>query len=535
MMSDFSTVAAQAAAPVAVAGSKTVVFPLGNKPFSTPYYSVGTEICQNLYLEIAQSENVKAQYYLLKIPGLRRLGALITTNSGACRGLFTTSNKRTFSVNGSTVFEIFKDGSRAVIGAINSQTGQVSMAENGKLLMLVDGVNGWILRLSDSNFTKITDEYFPGIEDGTLAPTHVTYLDTYFIVNIPNTNQYYWSTSYYGRDHDDTTTEYDPAEPNGYWTPLQSGAKIGKPDNISALVNCNNYLWLMGYNSTEVHYDTGNFNGQLFARYQGALINIGCSAPKSVAVYANNIFFLGTDKDGTLGVFSNNGFEPSRISTRGIEQMIETMGSYEDCQAFTYAQAGHAFYVMQFPTGNKTFVYDLATQSWHERTHLVQETGLLRMWDGMYCTNNFEKLITGDAASSAIYSLDMHYYQNDNATTAGVNYIRCVKTLPIAFQLGVNVRYNWAQLVCSQGLGLPVDTPAGVGIDPHVQLAWSNDSGYIYTNERSAPLGKQGEYGKRSRFLAMGMGRNRVLRVSMTDPVPFILVMCLVNASPCRF
>lgn len=531
---DLSQAQAMAATPPAIAGSKTVVFPLGNKPFSTPFHSVGLEICQNMYLETAQSENAKALYYLVKTPGLRRLGNLITSNIGACRGMFTSTNGRSYMVNGNTFSEILSDGSRVVRGTLNSYTGAVSMAENGLLLMLVDGTNGWILRYSDSNFTKITDEYFPGIEDGTLAPTHVTYLDTYFIVNIPNTNEYYWSTSYYGRDHDDTTTAYDPAEPNGYWTPLQSGKKIGKPDNIVAVINCNNYLWIPGTNSMEVHYDTGNFNGQLFARYQGAIINIGCSAPNSVAVYANNIFFLGTDKDGTLGVFSNTGFEPTRVSPRGIEQIIELMPNYNDCQAFTYAQAGHAYYVMQFPSANRTFVYDLLTQSWHERTHLVQETGLLARWDGMYITENFGRLLVGDAYSNALYTLDPLYYQNDNATTDGVNYIRCVKTLPIAFQLGANVRYNWYQLVCSQGMGLSVNTPAGVGQNPTVQLAWSDDSGYTYGNERSAPLGRQGEYGKRTRYLGCGMGRNRVLKVAYTDPTPFILVMALVNASPCR-
>ena len=45
--------------------------PLGKNPYASPYISVGKEICQNLYLEIAQSENSKAQYYFLKIPGMK--------------------------------------------------------------------------------------------------------------------------------------------------------------------------------------------------------------------------------------------------------------------------------------------------------------------------------------------------------------------------------------------------------------------------------------------------------------------------------
>lgn len=538
------TTAPQIATPAAPVGSTTTSIPLGVKPYATSYYSLGQEICQNLYLENSQSTDSKAEYYLLKIAGLKRFGVIPDTNIGACRCLFTTSTYRTFSVNGPIVREIHADGTWTRIGLLNSHSGAVYMADNGSLVMLVDGINGWILRLSDSNFTMITDQYYPGNGlDGSLAPTKVTYLDTYFIVNVPGSNQYYYSTSYYvsNNDADTASTPYPPApidpatQPNGYWNPIYSGSKIGKPDNINTLVNCNNYLWLFGYNSTEVHYDTGNYNGQLFARYQGAIINIGCSAPDSVCVYNNNIFFLGSDINGTLGVFSNDGMSPTRISTRGIETMIENMRTWSDCVGYVYAQGGHSFYVMQFPSASRTLVYDTVTNSWHERTKLIQTDGSYIRWDGMYATENFDSLIVGDTSTSGMYQLSQDYFQNDNPMDSGVNYIRCVKTTPINFSNGNNVRFNWIQIVCSQGTGLITNTAAGVGIDPTIQIAWSNDTGITYSNERTAPLGKQGEYSKRSRVLSCGMGRNRVWRIAMSDPVPFMLVCLLINAVECRF
>lgn len=535
---------AQAVAPVvdqtpmpAATGSITQSVPLGDRPYSTPYYSVGKEICQNLYMEIAQAATAKASYYYLKIPGLRRYTqtSIGTANSGACRALFTTSSGRTFQVTGNEVREVLVTGTRVLIGTLSTYTGTVQMAENGSLVMVVDGANGWILRLADNNWTKITDEYFPGNDSGTLAPTHVTYLDTYFIVNNRNTNEYYYSTSYYSREHDDTTTPYDPAEPNGYWTPINSGKKIGKPDNISALINCNNYLWLFGYNSSEVHYDTGDYNGQLFARYQGAIINVGCNAPYSVAVYNNNVFWLATDNTGTLGVYTNDGLVPVRISTRGIEQLVETMGVWTDCTCYCYAQSGHAYYVMQFPQADKTLVYDLVTSAWHERTSLDKATGLLHRWHGMYATSNHDQIIMGDLGTSELYVLDPKYYVNDTPLRDEVNYIRCVKTLPINFANGANVRYNWIQVMCSQGQGLITNTAAGVGIDPTLQVSWSDDSGQTYRNERQAPIGRQGQYAKRTLVLGCGMGRNRVWRIALTDPINFVLVGVLVNGIPARF
>lgn len=523
---------------VAPAGSKITTIPLGNKPYATPYYSLGREICHNMYLEIAQTEFSKAQYYLIKIPGLRRFGSVPASNLGPCRAMFTTSAGKTIVVNGNVVSEILYDGTLSTVGLISSQAGPVSIAENGKEMILVDGTAGWIYCYADAvtglpTFAQIVDEYFPGNSQGTKAPTHVCYLNSYFIVNNPNSNQYYWSSSFYQSDLNNTQVPYSPSLPNGYWTPLQTGQKIARSDNISGLTMCNQYIWLFGYNSCEVHQDTGNYNGQQFARYQGAILNVGCSAPYSIATYQNNVFWLGSDNTGTLGVFTNDGMTPVRISTRGIEQMMEEI-TWTDCQAYTYSQAGHNFYVMQFPTSQRTFVYDMVTGAWHERTALIRATGALNRWHGQYCTNNYGKHIIGDTNTSAYYILDMNYGLNDNPIGGGFNTIRCCKTTPIGFSSGQNVRYNSAQVICNQGTGLRISIE-GVGDDPQIQLAWSDDCGVTWSNELEAPIGRQGEFAKRSMVLGCGMGRNRVWRITMTDPVPFILVALVINGSPCRF
>lgn len=532
------SLAAATAAPPQYNIADTQPIPLGSKPYTTPYLSLGAEICQNLYLEHAQSEFMKSKYYMVKIPGLKRFGSLQSLNTGACRMLCTTKvdvgGGRTFTVTGNTLFEILEDGTRVDRGHLQTQEGVINYADNGTLLMLVDGVAGYIFRYSDSNLTQIRDEYFPANVLGSKCPTHVDVVDTYFVINIPNTNTYYWSTPGYTSDLNDTSVAYDPTVLNGYWTPLQSGQKIGKPDDITCLINCNNYLWIGGYNSFEVHYDSGEYP-QTFKRYQGAIINIGCRASRSLAVYQNNLFFLGSDKTGTLGVYSNDGMNPIKISTRGIEQMIENMSKYDDCIGYTYFQMGHAFYVMQFPEGNKTFVYDISMQAWHERTKLDALTGRYKRWDGLFSTSNFDTLLIGDISTSELYGMDPTYYLNDEPLSTGFNYIRCVKTTPINFSNGRQQRFNWIQVICNQGQGLITNTPAGVGANPKVQVAWSNDCGNTYGNERSAPLGKQGEYKKRSLVLSCGMGRNRVWRIAMTDPVPFLLVGVLVNASTAKY
>lgn len=499
--------------------------PIGEKPYTTPYYSVGKEICENLYLERAASPNAKASYYLIKTPGLRRLTD-VAASTGSCRNMLPCSG-RCFGVWGNTLQEILYDGSRVIRGTLATTEGFVSMAFNGALLMLVDGKYGYIYKMDDANFTRIQDEYFPGNDIGVPAPTSVAYLTTHFVVNVQGNNQYYYSNPGYTSDLNNTSVPYDPTILNGYWTPLQSGQMIGKPDMIRSLANVNNFLWLWGDQSTEVHYDTGVYQGQQFQRYQGALLNVGLAAAKSVAVLVNNVYFLGTDNNGTVGVYTNDGFIPKRISVPGIEQMIQS-GKYSDAYGFCYAQNSHMFYVLQCPGQDRCYVYDIVTDAWHIRTYLDRQSGLVHRWQGSYSVTCFDKVLVGDRGTSDVYFSDPTYYVNDTGSTGQVNFIRCIKTLPISFSMGRWVRYSCIQILCNPGNGLSVNID-GVGVDPKMQVAWSDDNGITYSNERIAYLGKQGQYNKRTRVLACGIGRNRVFRLACTDPVPLLIVGVLVS------
>jgi hypothetical protein len=509
-----------------ISGPKSL--PLGAKPYSAPYNSIGKEICQNLMVEYSSTDTAKAQYYYISTPGLK-LQSYDSVNNGACRALYTTAEHKTYTVVGNGFYEVAQNGIKALKGTLTTNVGPVSMTENGYQMILVDGRAGWIFDYVTQDFTRITDEYFPGNSEGTDAPTHVTYIDTYFIVNVPNKNEYQWSNSYYKNDNGD---DYKPSVVNGYWNAIQMGQKMGRPDIVNALIDCTNMLWLFGTNSIEIHYDTGNYNGQLFARYEGAILEVGTSAPKSVARYANSVFWLGSDKSGTIGVFTNEGMSPKRISTRCIEQIIEGFDTTTDCIGFTYAQAGHSYYVMQFPGAKKTLVYDSVTQAWHERTYLNSNTGALEMWRGIYSTSNWDKIIVGNPNHSSLFELDLNYFQNDDEDGNGVNYIKRVKTTPIEFNNGQLLRFNTFQVMFQQGVGLNDNTAEQIGKNPECLIAFSNDSGSTYSGERVAYIGAQGQYAYRSRITTIGIGRNRVWRITITDPIRVIIVGILVDVVP---
>lgn len=495
--------------------------PLGSTPYASPWTSVGRERCENLYLERAGSNTAKAQDFYIKIPGLRRL--FEATTSQACRGQFRASNGRTFGVYGAQVYEIAANWSRTLLWTLTTFTGPVQMCENGQVLLLVDGAEGWTFTFA-TGAVEMIDPSTDGNEGFPRGATHCRCVDTYFLVNDPGTNRYNWSNAGYS-----LMTSAGIAGSGGHWNGLNVAFKIAKPDNIVALVDAQNMLWLFGASSIEVHYDSGDFDTGVWKRYESAILEIGCLAPYSVAKYQGQVFWIGADPSGTVGIFTNEGFTPKRISVRGVEQILSTMPTYADAIGVTFAENGHAFYMLHFPTGDRTFVFDIVTGTWHERTYLFRELGTTHKWRGMYPVEAFGSLIFGDNSTDAIFASDQFYYVNDNPTGSGVNYIRCVKTTPIGFQSGRYVRYLSIQPILAQGVGLPENTDEDVGLDPTVEIAYSDDSGESYTQERSVGIGRRGQYTHRSRLTTLGSSRNRVWKISCTQPVRFLLVGLLAD------
>lgn len=493
--------------------------------------SLGSEIVDNFYLERSQSETAKSPFWLVGSQGLLLMRSRSLSNS--CRGLFTTSSNRTFGAWGNGLFEVLNQGStRVQVGELRSFSGPVRFAENGYQMILVDGQCGYIFDLTSSAFSQILDQYFPGLDDPTKGPTHVACVDTYFLVNSSGTNRYYWSAPYYQPYAFDAT---HPSAKNLWWG-LQYGQKIGDTDQIIGMISNVNLLWVFGQNSMEIHQDTGNSAGQLFERISTAPIGFGCAAPDSICKYGNEVFWLGRDRVGTVGVFScGTDFQPRRISTRGIETRIQRYERIDDCWSYSYAIDGHAYVVWNFPSGTSvdegpvvgaTWCFDLTTQTWTRRTRWDTVSGTSSRWPAQWATYNWSKLLMGDGTTDCLYQLTPDKYENDHPDGGGTDKINRVVTSPIGYNAGRNMRYHSVQLNMQQGTGLR----NGPGSDPLVMMAASDDSGFTYGYERFASIGQTGLYKSRTRWTRCGMGRNRVWRFRITEPVRVVVVSMTIEA-----
>jgi hypothetical protein len=219
-------------------------------------------------------------------------------------------------------------------------------------------------------------------------------------------------------------------------------------------------------------------------------------------------------------VWRLNGYTPQRVSTDALEAAIAQYSDISDAQGYAYQQEGHTFYVLTFPTGGATWVYDAATQLWHQRAYLNPATGILGRHRSNCHLYYAGQHLVGDFSTGTISALDLGYYLD------GADPLPAIRAA--AHIAGPD--YTW--LVHNR---LQVDMETGVGQNdgqgaaPVVLLDWSDDGGYTWSNQRAASIGRIGQRRARVRWNRLGRARDRVYRITITDPVRRVILGAALN------
>lgn len=451
----------------------------------------------NLFPEIVP-EGGKEAAWLQRAPGLQ---LLTTVGSGPIRGLWTFGGYG-YVVSGSKLYKLDTNWVSIELGTV-SGSGPVSMVDNGTQLFIACNGPSYIYNATTNVFAPISDPNFPG------AVT-VGFIDGYFVFNEPNSQRFWVTILYDGLSVD----------------PLDFASAEGNPDNVVALIVDHREVWLFGTNTVEVWYDAGTQDFPLL-RIQGAFSEIGCIAPYSVAKLDNAVFWLGADARGRGIVYRAKGYTGERVSTHAVEWQIQQYADMSDAVGYTYQQDGHAFYVLNFPTANTTWVYDVSTQSWHERASW-QDSAFARHRGSCQMSFNNE-IIIGDYINSNIYAFDLNTY-SDNGDIQ--KWLRSWRALPTGQNDLKRTTQHSLQLDCQTGVGLDGVTQ---GTDPQVMLRWSDDGGHTWSNEHWKSMGKIGRTGYRTIWRRLGMTlkiRDRVYELSGTDPVKIAIMGAELILSP---
>ena len=480
----------------------------------------------NLFPEVIP-EGGHTPAFLNRAPGLK---LEVAVGTGPIRGLWTF-NGYAYVASGNTLYKLDSEYNITTLGTL-ANDGPVSMTDDGTYLAVACNGPTFYYNSTTNAFGEITDVDFPG------ALT-ISYLGGYFVFIEPN-SQRVW-----------TAELLDPTSVD----PLSFASAEGSPDGLVSSITDHSEVWLFGTNSVEVWYNAGTPDFPL-QRIQGAFNEIGCAATYSVAKLDNGLFWLGADARGRGIVYRANGYTGTRISTHAVEWQIQQYGDISDAIAYTYQQDGHAFYVLTFPTADRTWVYDVATQAWHERASFTNgDFGRHRS----NCQMSFnQKIIVGDYQNGNLYSFDLEVYADGPRTQ---KWLRSWRALPTGTNNLNRTAQHSLQLDCESGVGAvgvtevpghiyltPLNLVNDLGIEdeivivnsidlyvePQVMLRWSDDGGHTWSNEHWQTMGTQGAYGTRVFWRRLGMTgklRDRVYEVSGTDPVKIAIMGAELHVS----
>jgi len=449
------------------------------------------------------------------------------------RGLFRASNERGYLVSGNQLILINADNTTTTLGTIGTSSGPVSMADNGTDLLLVDGSTaGYYTTLGTTDFHNIGSTENPA---GTFHGANFTfYVDTYLIYNMPG-SLLWGSTTSNALSFNDQFV----------------GSKQSYPDDLKSIYVNRREVFLFGDVKTEIHYDTGGTTEAPFpfSQLPGTYIEHGIAAPYSVANHDITVFWLSRDLQGEGVVLSFRGYLCQRISNHALEDAIRKMQrtvGITDALGFAYQIDGHLFYMLTFPAGNQTWVYDNSVQdptaAWHQEcwTHPTNGTLDRSRINCMAFING--QLMAGDWQNNTIYNLDLDRYTDRVIADPGGSFVECPIIFTRSFpHIGV------ARAMGAQGMqevdgrrlqfsAFRADMECGMapldanGQPAKVSLRWSDDRGRTYGNALLQEAGAPGEYLTQPQWLGMGTARDRVFELTHNIAGPAALNGAWVDA-----
>lgn len=447
----------------------------------------------NLYREVVSVPGGKSQASLYPCPGL--LDFATPTVAGG-RAIFPEESGRLFAVMGNVLDEVDSAGNVTARGAVVVDGNPAQMATNGNnQLLCASGGFGTLLDLT----TNIQTSVVTGI-------TMCGMVDTFLL----------------GLDAVTGTFKISEASDGTTWDAGQVAQRSAAADPWIAMIVVDREIFFFGVKTGEAWFNNGG-SPFPFALRQGAFWEVGIDAPWSLSPFGASFAWLGGSARGSGRVYTMNGYTPAPISNEALEWAIEgykQTSRIDDAIGWGYDQIGHNFYVLEFPSAGKTWVYDGLTGEWHERGLWMANDYL--PYRARFQASIYKKNIVLDSQSNKVYQLSTTTF-----TDVGGNPLRRMRRLPHISNENRRFSLDYAELECQRGVGLTV----GQGSDPLMMFRTSWDGGATYGNERVRSLGKKGAYSQRVLWERCGNGRDLVMEFSCSDPVPVRLFDLYVGIS----
>jgi hypothetical protein len=417
-----------------------------------------------------------------------------TTGGSGGLVLLTTTSELTYD-------DVGEDGETAILPTDNT-TGTFTLTNDGAVvqwassgdagqqLLIQSGGGAYLFDLTTNVFTKVVE-----------GCTAVGYLGTYF-----------WSL-------DAATSTLRGSESLDGFAFLgdQVYQRSSAGDRWLGMGVTSNEIWLLGTNTSDIYQITGD-NDTRIAPFNNITVPQGIIATASLSVDGGVLTWVGQNANGAGVVWRASDYNPIPISGRKLEAEMEGFTSLADATAFRHTMGSHNFYVLSFPTDDKTWVFDDLTREWHRRAFWNPNDlafTAYRPWCHTFAFGGvgFGTHLVGDRDSGVIAEMSDSYQVDIDGTTL----IRRVRQSPHVTDRQTQTTV-WALVIdLNVGEGIAI----GQGEDPTVMLEVSKNRGKTWSAPMWASAGRQGEYDARVLFTRLGDGRDWVFRVTLTDPIPW--------------
>jgi hypothetical protein len=288
----------------------------------------------------------------------------------------------------------------------------------------------------------------------------------------------------------------DLTRPSG-WGALSFAAAESYPDFVSGLARLNNYLVAFGSVSTEFFYNqalTQETTAVELAldspvtRAETYIAQIGALTKDCLLQVERSLLYIGSGSVGGYSVWKYDGTTPKEISTEYIEKFLDRESETSGVTGFGIRISGHLLFIINLPTANKTFVYDLEENIWSEWGY-GSSNGVLPF--GFFCEKT-GRLLLQHKTDGKIYEMLSTRYQDQST--------------PITFRT-VFAKQDFE--VDNLKFFNQVTVIGDAVVDP-ISLRWSDDDYVTWSGTKILPIGT------RPHFKRLGSGRRRAWEFTHT-------------------
>ena len=470
-------------------------------PSYTAQSNVGAdEECINFFAETLETPGAQTQRVYYGTPGL---GVFTTPVSGPIRGQYFTG-ERLFVVAGSLLIEVASDGTQTPLGDVGGTNMPVSIAATNIQLLIVSDGRAFCFTLATNSLVEVTPQLV-GI------PMQCEASDAYFIVCFQGSNKFQMSAILDGMT----------------WPGIQVNAVEVFPENIVGIIVSHRELWVFGSQHIQPYQDTGT--DEIYDVIPGTLIDTGLISTFGRNLVDNTVFWISQDKRGGRQAWRANGYTPSRISTHAIETALSSYSADQVASLVSYAyqDGGHLFWVLYIPGTDCTWVYDVAESMWHKRAQWNQDTAKWTPHSSWNHTYAFGMHLVGDWQTGNLYQMSLSFLDDSGLA------IRRLRRSPTLVNEMAWIYHTELTVDFAPGLGPQPALVDGSGNPraPQAMLRWSNDRGSTWSNEHVVDCGLAGQFTTRAVWRRLGRSRYRVYELSVTDPIPWVVVDAYLKAA----